>query len=107
MTERIWLFSRQPWKLIDNLDYNAGTFTLTSYTGTDSWTVYAVNRAEGKGAVDVTGVLNVYDDQEWLVRELIESYRVTCNSKYLEKAEYLTLTVHPPFSINAIFMNFT
>lgn len=77
-------------KLIDNLDYYAGTFTLTSYTGTDSWTVYAVNRAEGKGAADVTGVLNVYDDQEWLVRELIEAYRVTGNSKYLEKAEYLT-----------------
>ncbi len=80
-------------KLIDNLDYYAGTFTLTSYTGTGNWTVYAVNRAEGKGAADVTGVLNVYDDQEWLVRELIEAYRVTGNTKYLDKAEYLTAYV--------------
>ena len=80
-------------KLIDNLDFYAGTFTLTSYTGTNTWTVYAVNRASGKGSADVTGVLNVYDDQQWLVRELIEAYRVTGNAKYLEKAEYLTAYV--------------
>lgn len=76
-------------KLIDNADYYAGTYTLTSYTGTNSWTVYAVNRAGGKGSADVTGVLNVYDDQEWFVRELIEAYHVTGQQKYLEKAEYL------------------
>lgn len=76
-------------KLVDNADYYAGTFTLTSYTGTNSWTVYGVNRSSGKGGNDVTGVLNVYDDQEWLVRELVEAYHVTGEAKYLEKAEYL------------------
>lgn len=75
--------------LVDNADYYAGTYSLCSYTGTNTWTVYAVNRTSGKGGADVTGVLNVYDDQEWFIRELIEAYRVTGAPKYLEKAEYL------------------
>ncbi len=79
--------------LIENLEYYAGTYSLTSYTGTNNWTVYAVNRADGKGAANVTGVLNVYDDQEWLVRELIEAYLITDNAEYLKKAEYLTAYV--------------
>jgi len=77
-------------KLVENLEFYSGTYSLTSYTGTNTWTVYAVNRAGGKGSADVTGVLNVYDDQEWIVRELIEAYRATGNQTYLEKAEYLT-----------------
>ncbi|MCM1449250.1 MAG: glycoside hydrolase family 76 protein [Clostridiales bacterium] len=80
-------------KLIENLEYYAGTYTLTSYTQTKSWTVYAVNRASGKGGADVTGILNVYDDQQWLVRELIEAYRITGKQSYLDKAEYLTAYV--------------
>lgn len=77
-------------KMISNLEYYAGTYSLTSYTQTKSWTVYAVNRASAPGNANVTGVENVYDDQEWLVRELIEAYRNTGNKSYLEKAEYLT-----------------
>ncbi len=80
-------------RLVDNLEYYAGTFDLTSYTGTNSWTVYAVNRAGSPGSADVTGVLNVYDDQEWLVGELLESYSLTGNQKYLNKAEYLAAYV--------------
>lgn len=76
--------------LYDNLDYYMGTFTLTSYTQTKEWSVYGVNRAKEKGMAEVEGISNVYDDQEWLVRELIESYKVTGNAAYLEKAEYLT-----------------
>lgn len=76
--------------LIDNADFYVGTYTLTSYTGTNDWTVYAVNRGAGKGAADVTGILNVYDDQQWFVRELLEAYHVTGQQKYLDKAEYLT-----------------
>lgn len=79
--------------LYDNLEYYAGTYTLTSYTQTRDWTVYSVNRANDKGGADVTGVLNVYDDQQWLIRELIRSYKVTGEKKYLEKAEYLTAYV--------------
>ena len=80
--------------LLDNFyrqaDYYLGSFELTSYTQTKTWSVYAVNRAANKGEADVSGVLNVYDDQMWLIRELLDSYALTGKQGYLEKAEYLT-----------------
>jgi predicted alpha-1,6-mannanase (GH76 family) len=76
--------------LYENADYYKGTFTLTSYTQTRSWSVYGVNRASGKGGANVACKENVYDDQEWFVREMIEAYRLTNDPAYLEKAEYLT-----------------
>ena len=76
--------------LYDNADYYLGTFELVSYTQTKEWTVYGVNRGAGKGTAQVEGVMNVYDDQMWLIRELVESYKLTGNSAYLERAEYLT-----------------
>ncbi len=76
-------------QLVENLEYYAGTYTLTSYTQTKEWTVYGVNRGNGMGQAVVEGIANVYDDQQWLVRELIESYKITGDKKYLEKAEYL------------------
>ncbi len=80
-------------ELIANLEYYAGTYTLTSYTQTKEWTVYGVNRSGAMGYATVEGIANVYDDQEWLVRELIESYLLTGEKKYLEKAEYLAAYV--------------
>lgn len=77
-------------QLYDNADYYLGTFQLVSYTQTKEWTIYGVNRGAGKGTAEVEGIMNVYDDQMWLVRELLESYKVTGNGEYLEKAEYLT-----------------
>ncbi len=77
-------------RLYDNADYYLGTFELVSYTQTKQWSVYGVNRGGSKGAAKVEGIENVYDDQMWLVRELIESYKITGNEQYLEKAEYLT-----------------
>lgn len=76
--------------LYQNAAYYKGTFTLTSYTQTKQWTVYGVNRGGSKGTAAVDGVNNVYDDQQWFVRELIESYRLTGNQAYLNEAEYLT-----------------
>ncbi|MFD2744217.1 glycoside hydrolase family 76 protein [Sphingobacterium populi] len=76
--------------LYNNADYYLGTFELVSYTQTREWSVYAVDRVGQKGQANVTGVLNVYDDQMWLVRELLESYKITGNEAYLQKAEYLT-----------------
>jgi predicted alpha-1,6-mannanase (GH76 family) len=70
-----------------------GTFELVSYTQTKQWSVYGVNRGGAKGSAKVEGIENVYDDQMWLIRELLESYKVTGNTKYLEKAEYLTAYV--------------
>lgn len=79
--------------LVDNLEFYAGTYDLTSYTGTNTWTVYGVNRGAGKGSANVTGVLNVYDDQMWIVRELIDAYEATGKQAFLQKAEYLTAYV--------------
>jgi hypothetical protein len=75
-------------RLYDNADYYLGTFTLISYTQTKEWSVYAVPRSNSKGSAD--GGVNVYDDQQWLIRELLESYKVTGEKACLEKAEYLT-----------------
>lgn len=75
--------------LVDNLEWYEGTYTLTSYTQTREWTVYGVNRASSPGKAAVEGRENVYDDQQWLIRELLESYKLTGEKKYLEKAEYL------------------
>src|SRR5690606_12891161 len=77
-------------KLYEAADFYVGTFTLTSYTGTNEWTVYGVNRGSSKGGAKVEGIENVYDDQMWLIREFIEAYKVTGNDTFLEKAEYLT-----------------
>jgi hypothetical protein len=77
-------------KLYDNADYYLGTFQLVSYTQTKEWSVYGVNRGGAKGAAHVEGIENVYDDQMWLIRELLEAYKLTGNAEYLQKAEYLT-----------------
>lgn len=77
-------------KLYENADYYLGTFELVSYTQTKEWSIYGVHRADGKGSANVEGRSNVYDDQMWLIRELLESYKLTKNKAYLEKAEYLT-----------------
>jgi len=75
--------------LVTNMDYYLGTFRLVGFTQTKDWSVYAVNRSNTFGGANTAGVNNVYDDQMWLVRELIESYRLTGRKSYLDKAEYL------------------
>jgi len=77
-------------KLYEGAKYYRGSYSLTSFTGTSNWSPYAVNRSNSPETADVTGVLNVYDDQMWLVREFIGAYKVTGESKYLKEAEYLT-----------------
>ncbi|HHV86050.1 MAG TPA: hydrolase [Petrimonas sp.] len=80
-------------ELYSNADYYLGTFHLTSYTQTAGWTVYGVHRSSVKGGAKVEGIENVYDDQMWLIRELLDSYKLTGNAYFLEKAEYLTAYV--------------
>ena len=77
-------------RLYDNADYYLGTFELVSYTQTKTWTVYGVHRGAAKGTARVEGIENVYDDQMWLIRELLESYKFTGNERYLQMAEYFT-----------------
>ena len=50
-----------------------------------------MNRSSGDmGTADVSGIMNVYDDQMWLIRELLNAYRLTGDEKFLTEAEYLT-----------------
>lgn len=83
-------------RLYDKMSFYRGTFTLTSFTQTKEWSVYAVPRGLSPNTADVVGDRNrnnVYDDQMWLIRELVESYKLTGNADYLEEAEYLTAYV--------------
>ena len=81
------------YKLYAKADYYMGTFELVSYAQTKEWTVYGVNRGASEGQAEVAGIMNVYDDQMWLVREFIEAYKLTGRKAFLEKAEYLTAYV--------------
>jgi len=77
--------------LIDNLEWYRGSYQLPSYaTASKTVSPYAVPRAWARGKADVSGILNVYDDQMWIARELIRAYNVTDNREYLERAVYLT-----------------
>ena len=58
-------------KRVSGLDYYRGTFKLVGFTQTRDWSVYAVNRASSANTANVDGIQNVYDDQMWLLRELI------------------------------------
>lgn len=76
--------------LIDNLEYYRGTYSRPSYaTSSQQWSPFAVPRASQRGAADVSGILNVYDDQMWLARELVRAYRITNKAEYLDEATYL------------------
>ncbi|WP_295728237.1 glycoside hydrolase family 76 protein [uncultured Muribaculum sp.] len=87
--EESGIYSHRLELLIDNLEYYRGTYRLQSYASNREWSPYAVPRASKRGAANVTGILNVYDDQMWLSRELIRAYRLTGKKEYLELATYL------------------
>lgn len=76
-------------QLIDNLGYYRGTYRLQSYASSREWSPFAVPRANQRGKADVRGILNVYDDQMWLCRELIRAWRITNKREYLDLATYL------------------
>lgn len=77
-------------RLTEGAEYYRGSFTLTSYTGTNTWSPLGVDRGTSPGSANTEGIHNVYDDQMWFIREMIEAYRVSGEKKYLESAEYLT-----------------
>ncbi len=75
--------------LIDNLEYYRGSYRLPSYASNKVSRPYAVPRSNTRGGANVTGILNVYDDQMWLSRELIRAYEITGSEDYLDLATYL------------------
>lgn len=70
----------------DSLQYYAGTAPVTTYQGTPTLTMYAVDRATKKGTADITGIKAVYDDQMWIVRDLVKAYDRTGERRYLDEA---------------------
>jgi len=73
-----------------NLNYCRGSFHLTSFTRNNvEWHVYSVGRSNTRNTADVEGRMNVYDDQLWLIIELLRSYKVTKDPIFLNEAEYL------------------
>lgn len=76
-------------QLVDNLEYYRGSYRLASYASVREWQPYAVPRAKVRGRADVAGILNVYDDQMWLCRELVRAYRLTGEEAYRDRATYL------------------
>lgn len=64
-----------------------GSFSLPSYTGRNTWSVYSVDRGAdpaGKGYKE-----NVYDDQMWIMREDMRAYKLTGKREYLDDAYHL------------------
>lgn len=76
--------------LITNIEYYSGQFYYTSYTlNNHYWQVFGVHRSNVIGGATVSGIENVYDDQEWILREMIRAYYNTGNTECLNTAEYL------------------
>lgn len=71
-------------ELYRGLQMYKGTFSLPSYTGRNTWTVYSVDR--GASPADKNFKENVYDDQMWIMREDMRAYMLTGKSEYLEDA---------------------
>ena len=64
----------------------SGTADVTTYLGTYSTTFYGVNRSNTKGGANVAGDQAVYDDQMWIIREMVDRYKQTGDKQYLDEA---------------------
>ena len=73
-----------------SIKYYEGTTSIITYNGTSQNSMYAVHRASEPGKANIAGVEAVYDDQMWIIRELIYVYNLTGNEDYLEEAVRLT-----------------
>ena len=76
--------------LYNSMQYHKGTGSVTTYNGTARYTMYAVDRANTPNGASLGGVAAVYDDQMWIIRELIYAYQLTKEEKYLTEALQLT-----------------
>ena len=88
--ERAGYYSEMYPNAVESMKFYEGTATIMNYTDSQKVSMYAVHRAGSKGTANITGVEAVYDDQMWIIREMIYSYRLTGDPDYLEEAERLT-----------------
>lgn len=77
-------------KLLDEMEYYKGTGWITTYSKQIEQTMYAVNPSGTKGGASLAGKAAVYDDQMWIIRELIYAYQLTGEETYMEQAVALT-----------------
>ncbi|MBO5778217.1 MAG: hypothetical protein J6R82_01480 [Clostridia bacterium] len=77
-------------KILDEMEYYKGTGFVTTYNKQIEQTMYAVNPSGTKGGASLAGVAAVYDDQMWIIRELIYAYQLTGDEAYMEQALALT-----------------
>lgn len=76
-------------ELVDSLDYYKGTAPVTTYKGTSRVTYYGVNRASRKNGANVAAEQAVYDDQMWIIMDLMDAYEYTGTEAYLTEAARL------------------
>lgn len=74
-------------ELYKGLQMYKGSFSLPSYTGRNTWSVYSVDRGADPAGKNYKE--NVYDDQMWIMREDMRAYRLTGKSCYLDDARHL------------------
>lgn len=89
-------------ELLSTMEYYKGTDWITDYTGTKEQTMYAVNRAAAKGSASLEGVSAVYDDQMWILRDLIYVYQLTKEETYLTQALELTQTCLDGWDVSVV-----
>lgn len=82
-------------KILSSMDYYKGTELVPNYSSSIQQTMYAVNRASQKNGARLVpqgteASPSVYDDQMWIVRELIYVYKLTGEQTYLDQALSLT-----------------
>lgn len=76
--------------LWDEMDWYKGSAEITSYRSKKTRTMYAVDRAYNKNTANIKGIKAVYDDQMWIIREMLSTYANTGDNAYLADAETLT-----------------
>lgn len=89
-------------EVLSTMEYYKGTDWITDYTGTKEQTMYAVNRAVAKGSASLEGVSAVYDDQMWIIRDLIYVYQQTKEETYLTQALELTQTCLDAWDVSVV-----
>lgn len=70
--------------------YYRGTTNVITYNDVVEMNFYGVNRGSKIDGANVAGDQAVYDDQMWIIRECIYSYKSTGNVEYLNEAMRLS-----------------
>lgn len=99
MTSRLWAinaagkgshYSDFHAQTLTAMEYYKGTAYIANYNKNLEQTMYAVNRSGTMGGASLADIAAVYDDQMWIIRDLVYCYKLTGEETYMTQA--LTLT---------------